>query len=228
MILKYDPDTSELKITIIHNVNNENDHFIYQIKIWKNDELFHTINYTSQPSREKFTYQEIVPADEDDVLEVTAYCNYGGDITTTLELEKGTEAETESPEIWPLHSLPMLLGFFFMITGIIIAKTLKKKDWWFKAHKYLNSVGSLLAIIGLTIAIYMVSESGSGHFRVPHAILGGITIFLLVLSPILGFLLMKGTENTEKLRPLHRWVGRIAIALMLIVILTGYSMVGVL
>ena len=144
-----------------------------------------------------------------------------------INLKTGEAEEIEIPEIWPFHSLPMLLGFFLMLAGIIIAKTMKEKDWWFKAHKTLNTIGSILAIVGLVIAVYMVNEAGSGHFRVPHAILGGITISLLILTPILGFALMKGTESTEKLRPVHRWVGRIAIALMLIVMFTGYSLVGV-
>jgi hypothetical protein len=228
MKLKFDRDTNGLEITITHNVNDENDHFIYQINIWKNGDLFLTLNYTRQPTRDTFSYDQIVQADEDDILKVTAYCNYGGDITTILDLAKGTEAETDSPELWPFHSLPMLLGFIMMLTGILIAKTMKKKDWWFKAHKTLNSIGSILAIIGLIMAIYMVTESGSGHFRVPHAILGGVTITLLILSPILGFALMKGTKKTEKLRPVHRWIGRIAITLMLIVVVMGYSLVGVL
>jgi cytochrome bd-type quinol oxidase subunit 1 len=228
MKLKYDHAANELEIIITHQVSNENDHYIFRIDIWKNGTLYLTLNYTRQPSKGTFSYNVKISADQDDVIKVTAYCNYNGDLTTTLDLAEGTESESDSPELWPFHSLPMLIGFILMVTGIGIAKTMKKKDWWVKAHKTLNAVGSILAIFGLIMAIYMVNEAGSAHFRVPHAVLGGVTISLLILSPILGFALMKGTEKTEKLRPVHRWAGRIAITLMLIVMITGYSLVGVL
>lgn len=228
MKLVYDKSTQELEITITHRVDDENVHYIYQINIWKNGDLFITLNYTNQPTKEKFSYEQTIPADEDDVLKVTAYCNFGGDITTILDLAKGTESETESEELWPFHSLPMLLGFLMMIVGISIAKVMKKKDWWFKAHRTLNLIGTVLAIIGLIMAIYMVTEAGGGHFSVPHAILGGITITLLILSPILGFSIMKAGASAAQIRTAHRWVGRIAISMMLIVMITGYSLVGIL
>jgi hypothetical protein len=228
--LDYDHDTNALQVTITHLVEDPNVHYVYKIDILKNGAIVHTENYDSQPSNEKFVYLFVISADEDDTLKVTAYCNQGGELSGSLELAIETTSETDddSPELWPFHSLPMLIGFILMATGIGIAKVMKKKKWWLKAHKSLNSIGSLLAIIGLFIAIYMVSESGGAHFSVSHALLGGVTIALLILSPILGFVIMKGGKHVKIIRTTHRWLGRIAITLMLIAMIMGYSLVGVL
>jgi len=120
------------------------------------------------------------------------------------------------PALWPYHALLMTLGFILMTTGMLIARYLKARSWWLKAHKPLGVCGSLFAIAGLFTAIFMVSQSTGIHFRVPHAYLGAITIIFVAMTPVLGYAQLKVRNNRKTISAIHRWSGWITIVLMLI------------
>ena len=90
----------------------------------------------------------------------------------------------------------------------------------------MGAFGSLFALAGLFMAIYMVSESKGVHFRVPHTYLGAIAIIFAAITPILGYYPLPVTNSRAIIRAIHRWSGRITVVLMLSTILSGSSRVG--
>ncbi len=134
-----------------------------------------------------------------------------------IDLGAGLVSEEESPTLWPIHAALMTLGFVFMLVGVIISTTQRKKKWWLKTHRLMGILGSLFAILGLVMGFYMISAAGGTHFRVPHTYLGLVTIILAVAQPLMGLRIPK----TKKLRPVHRWTGRITVVLMLLTVISG-------
>ena len=91
IVLEYDVNTITLNVTITHQVSNPDNHYIYKVEIKKNEVLFLTENYDSQPSTLSFTYSYSVDAQGGDVLKVTAYCNIAGSITREITVPRNGE-----------------------------------------------------------------------------------------------------------------------------------------
>jgi hypothetical protein len=128
--------------------------------------------------------------------------------------------------LWSIHGALMGTALTLMLIGALVARLFKKKRWWLKAHKVISPLGALFAIFGLSMALYMVSLSSGMHFRVPHAILGLITILLVFTTPILGFLQFRVKGKRAMIRNAHRWVARVTLLLMIIVVISGLSQAG--
>jgi len=127
-----------------------------------------------------------------------------------------------------LHLGFMSAAFLAMAAGILIARFLKKKKWWLKAHKGLNMAAVALALVGIVIIAVSVQDSGGPHFRVSHAYYGAAALSLLLLSPFLGFAMFKTKDKTKipRIKQLHRWSGRMTILLMAAAIIAGFSLMG--
>jgi hypothetical protein len=81
--------------------------------------------------------------------------------------------------------------------------------------------------MGMTVAVAMVSQSGEGHVKVPHAWLGMATVFVAVTTPILGQLQFKIRARIQQLRIMHRWFGRLTLVMVLLTLLSGLRTAGV-
>jgi len=112
MNLTYDVETQNLEVEISHQVSGPNSHYIINIVMKKNGISYKTFNYTNQPSTNKFTYTYDVDAQEDDIIEITANCNQGGQISKQLTVTTGESESNDS-------STP---GFelFLVIIGVIL------------------------------------------------------------------------------------------------------------
>ncbi|MDX9958656.1 MAG: cytochrome and DOMON domain-containing protein [Spirochaetia bacterium] len=126
------------------------------------------------------------------------------------------------------HALPLSLSFILMTSGMLVARYGKKNKKWLAIHKPLGAGGAFLGIIGLGFGIRMVAMSTGIHFRVPHAWLGATTLVLAVAAPILGQAMFMVKKNKAGVRKLHRWVGRAAIILMALTIISGLYQSGIL
>ena len=126
--------------------------------------------------------------------------------------------------LFPYHALLVLSGLLFLIAGMICARYLKGKRWWLKAHRTLGIAGAALTLSGITVAIYMVSASaGLQPPGGPHAYLGIIVSLMVILTPVLGFIQLK--KRDKRLQTIHRWSGRMTIALMIINAYLGWMMI---
>jgi len=76
--------------------------------------------------------------------------------------------------------------------------------------------------------VHMVRLILEGHFRVLHAYLGALVIFLLILTPTLGFAQFRMVKKRETIRNLHQWSGRLTLFLMALNISFGLLLVTML
>jgi hypothetical protein len=124
------------------------------------------------------------------------------------------------------HAGFMILAFCVMLSGLIIARFLKKKPWWLKAHRSLGITGPILLFIALFAIALQITLTGRTHFRIFHAWIGIVAFGFAVLTPTLGMLQLKVRSVAAKLRSPHRWSGRVILCLMFVNILLGLSLLG--
>ena len=229
MKLAYDPNASTLSVTITHAVSDSNTHYVHMVRVNRNEVAVLTEEYTNQPTPGTFSYTYDIAAKEGDILEATAECNLGGSITVQVSVQGSEGPSTEEgrrPGLWPLHAALMVTALVASSVGTY-SIYMKGHSWWFRVHKVLGTLGALLGAAGLGIGVYMVSQAGRGHIRVPHAYLGLLTVVLVLVSPVLGILFLKSKAAKLKIRRVHVWWGRGSMVLVLITILLGLYLVGV-
>ena len=144
-----------------------------------------------------------------------------------LNFQTGNYNEKKETEYWPFHAFFMTVGFILILKAIVIVKFYKKEKWWLKYHKTFGLIGAIFAIIGLIIGLYMVNDSTGEHFRVGHAKFGILTILLITLTPIFGLMIFKIKNSKNKIKILHKMLGRTAIFFMIITIFSGLKQAGV-
>lgn len=139
--------------------------------------------------------------------------------------EADGELPAEIVRLWPYHASLVILGFLLLLWGMTFAR--RKGAGWLKNHRALGISGAAIAVAGAMTAVYMISSASSVHFRVPHAYIGAFVVFLLILTPSLGFLQLKvGAERGGRLRRVHRLLGRAVFLLMALNIMFGVLIVS--
>jgi hypothetical protein len=75
-----------------------------------------------------------------------------------------------------------------------------------------------------------VQSSGGPHFRVSHAIFGGVALLFMIAMPSLGFMIFKSKDKIKaaRLRLAHRWLGRSAAIFCCSAVIAGLVLIGVL
>jgi len=124
-----------------------------------------------------------------------------------------------------IHAGCMLAGIVSLAAGISIAMR-RRKGWWLRVHRWFGSTGVSGLLLGVVAALYMVSRQTGQHFTVPHAWLGIVTVLAVVGTYLIGVTQLK--TKTPRMRPLHRWAGRVAFMLLFLTILSGLFLTGVL
>lgn len=121
--LDYDYDNHKLYITISHNTDDLNSHYIEKVKVYKNEVKIIEEDYMSQPSSNTFTLSFDVSAENSDILKVETECSISGktkDSLTVIIDENGTSTENDDT------STPGF-GLLIAVIGIIIFIVLKQK-----------------------------------------------------------------------------------------------------
>ncbi len=124
-----------------------------------------------------------------------------------------------------IHAGCMSAGLLLLSVGVSGAMMMRKKEWWLRVHRRCGTAGVVGVLLGLAVALYMVSGQTGRHCAVPHAWLGIITVLAVVCTYLIGVAQLK--MRVPRMRPLHRWVGRVTLALLVINVLSGLSLVGV-
>jgi len=125
------------------------------------------------------------------------------------------------------HVLFMTAGLLAMTSGVSVARYLRRKRWWLKIHRTAGIIGAVSLGAGFAAAVVMVSQSGDGQFKVPHAWLGLATILCAVAAPILGHLQFKIRSKIQQLRLWHRRTGYAALILTMLSVLSGLFVAGI-
>ncbi len=239
MTLSYNTSNQTLSVTITHAVSDPSTHYVKSVIVYKNDVKIIHENYTSQPSTDTFTYHYTLEATDGDVIEVTAICSISGQISRSITVgESGTDgSDNETPPststdliaiFWPYHATFMFLSLVVVFSAMIYARYYRKDSTWINKHKYIAVSGVILGLIGVSLSIYMVSSTvGSFQLRLPHSYLGLIVLLMLLITPLLGWLQFKLKKQSKvKVRTIHKWFGRITIALLLLNVLFGLFAAG--
>lgn len=122
----------------------------------------------------------------------------------------------------------MVAGFFLMASGFAVARFLRKKRFWLRAHRALGLSGASSIFLGFMTALYMVSGFGGEHFAVLHADVGAVTVFLSVMTPALGQFQFAFRSRAAEIRFWHRWSGAVTLLMVFLTILSGLVLAGVL
>lgn len=242
MEVQYNTLTQQLNVTLTHRVANPGTHYISQVVVHYSGEN-RTFPYTSQPSRESMTYQYALPLEAPGPVEVTASCNIGGDITRTLFITAtatNTPRETTTatapfpdparlyPLLWPLHALFMITGIVLFSAAILMVTYLRQRRGWYRLHRILAGAGTILAVAGLSIALYMVRITGGPNLRVFHGIFGALVLTLVIITLLLGMVRDRVKQHKVALRTLHLWSGRVVFVLLVVTIVLGLQQSGLL
>lgn len=128
------------------------------------------------------------------------------------------------PPYWPYHAFLVSTGFILMAAGMLTARNKKGRRWWLKAHKTAGLSGASLAVIGILMAAYLVSTYLEMIFvKETHAYLGIGAALFVIITPIAGF--MQFRRKDMRIRQAHKWLGRIALILMLGNVIAGLQMI---
>lgn len=120
----------------------------------------------------------------------------------------------------------MSTSFLSLLSGILISLIYKKKKWRYKTHRTLGIIAGSTGVTALILAGVMVQVYSGVHFTSRHAIFGGVTALLLILTPLAG-LRIKKSKKKKPLRNAHRIMGYITAAFMIFTILSGLLFAGV-
>jgi len=127
-----------------------------------------------------------------------------------------------------LHGAFMGLGLVCMVVAIIIAHYYRSKKWWLKLHRGLNIAAPMLAVIGIIVAIIMVTPGYGVQLPLVHHLLGLLTLVLLIIEPILGFSIFKSKDKQRiaSLKKTHRIIGRITPIMYIVTMIAIELVVG--
>jgi len=94
--LEYDFDNQKLNVTISHNTDNTDTHYIERVEVYKNGVTIIEEDYTSQPSSNTFTLSFDISADDGDVLKVETECSISGktEDSITVDTTNGTSNDS--------------------------------------------------------------------------------------------------------------------------------------
>jgi hypothetical protein len=241
MDLQYNTLNHQLNITITHRVVNPETHYIRQVVVYHNGEN-NSLLYSSQPSREVMTYQYTFPLETPGPVEVTASCNIGGDITRTLYITATATTPSDEitppvpipdparlyPLLWPLHGFFMITGIVLFSLAILMVTYGRKRRGWYRLHRIFAGGGAILAIAGLSIALYMVGTTGGPHLRVFHGMFGAVVLTLVMITLLLGVARDRVKQHKVTLRTVHLWSGRVVFVLLVLTIVLGLRQAGLL
>lgn len=134
--------------------------------------------------------------------------------------------------LW-IHLALMSTVFIISFVAGLIAKFLRKKNWWLKVHKILNQIKTLCAIFGFIIAILMVNSFKINHFSTIHGIIGLFVFVFIILQSSGGVIIVNKFFSTLKiikekevgkiLRSIHKKAGIFIILFILINLVIGLS-----
>ncbi|EGG13698.1 cytochrome b561 / ferric reductase transmembrane domain-containing protein [Cavenderia fasciculata] len=142
----------------------------------------------------------------------------------TVDLTTGQGTVNNGPDYVDYHAAFMTVAFgLLMPFGVFVGRYLKAHMWWFPLHIIIQSIATIFAIIGFSLALKMV---GGLHFTTVHAIMGFITLCLMMLSVLFGALSHFLWDPLRKKIPLFpdimHWIGgRLVVLCGIVTIILG-------
>ena len=124
IVLAYNSATGQLSATITHPVPNPDVHYIKNVLVKLNDQTVINANYTSQPTKDTFTYIYPLQAQPGDTISVTGTCVLFGSLTRSMTVPGAGQTAAAVPS--PAPKAPTgLLPLEGAIVLVLAAKKLK-------------------------------------------------------------------------------------------------------
>ena len=128
-------------------------------------------------------------------------------------------------EIWQIHAGTMTLGLILFIFAVIIARFLREKRWWFRAHRSVTTMGFVSTIFGFLTAVYMVAITSGAHFTIVHHFMGLFSTVLAGLTVLNGYGRSRFRGTRERFRQVHITLALLTILTMIIAIYMGLRLI---
>ncbi len=150
MSLNYNKNNNILEVTISHQVSDLEEHYIDNLTIILNGEIYSTYKYTSQPTSSSFTYTYDLNASEEDIIEVYTL---RGTLTEELNVKSKSDTSTSKPDLTVksivyFSILRIIALFIFILTACLtILKRRGKISYPLKLHIWLAYLAIILGII---------------------------------------------------------------------------------
>ncbi len=125
-----------------------------------------------------------------------------------------------------MHALLMIAAWGILLAAFVVVRFMKGKRLWFKSHRTLAVVGCSFVVIALIAVVLDIFMTKREHLAIPHAYVGYAAFVFAILTPALAYLQFKVPSAAARIRIVHRWAGRITLAIMAINIFLGLSYVG--
>jgi hypothetical protein len=125
-----------------------------------------------------------------------------------------------------VHMVLMIVAAICFTAGIASAMFLRKKSYWLKMHKKLNSTGFFLLVTSAVMAFTNILINDGTHFHGLHQLIGLSALILTSVTLLFGFYSFKAA-NKIATRTAHRWLGRISFLLILTVLILGLILAGI-
>ena len=123
---------------------------------------------------------------------------------------------------YQLHTYLIGSGMLCLIVSLYIIRYQKGNPKRIKYHKSLSILSVSFIATGVIVMFTGKQIAGFFHFTSPHTYMGAIALTLLLITPTLAFLGLKGKRN---LLNLHRWFGRVTGLLSLVVSVFGLILI---
>ena len=114
------------------------------------------------------------------------------------------------------HIFLMAAAAVLVIAAVVTAR--KKKSGWLNRHRAMTLTGAVSACAAFACVFISKAVMHYPHFHSSHAIAGFVTLFMLVVTPVTGALVVSGANG---LRSAHRMLGRITSLALVLTVLSG-------
>lgn len=235
MRLDYNPDLGNLRVTVTHQVDDSSTHYVKEVGVMRNGVTVDTVTYSSQPSKETFTYGYPITLNPGDMARVTARCNIGGSITReytrpSAQGQPDTGIPTTpsmAPSIWVVHAALLLAALFLLLGVAVLPGYGKGIRGWYRSHITLALVGGVFAIASIALVLRTLPPGAIRHAWDLHVALGLIVLILLLCTMSAGIFRKWAGNRKGQVRTVHLWLGRALVILVLANIVLGLSAIGV-
>ena len=122
------------------------------------------------------------------------------------------------PLPYMIHILLMITAFMLFISGWYLVRFKRKRTWWLKGHRILNSLGFVLAVVAFTVIFGFKLYLASGHFNGIHSIAGIAALVFFLFTPLFSTIYGK----RKYLLKYHPWLGRLALLTAAAAVILGF------
>lgn len=151
-------------------------------------------------------------------------------VPTLIHLLSGKANVEDLQPVLAVHGFMMFIAWGLLLPGGVLgARYLKHLDnnGWFEIHMYSQLSAIVVMLLGL---LFAVGELHGFNFRTGHMRVGMLSILLVLLQGVNGYLRPKNALPGESQRPqrvvwqyIHRYAGRTALVLGFLSLVTGIS-----